>query len=168
MDDRQVSVVLAGPAKINGKRVPPDTPVSVSVDLARDLEARGLLAPGAAFDTQGVPLASEFDEAVRLAVTAREADTSAAMQESVAKLIAAHAEELAAAVQRAETAEAKIGELEAALAGSPETMAKLETALSAALARADAAEAKVAELEAAVSAKANTQPAEPKQAGKKS
>lgn len=166
MDDNKVSVVLAGPAKIGGKREPAGKTVSVTADMARDLDARHLLVAGAAFDTKGVALASDFHEAVELAVAGRLADREVELQASLSKLIAAHAEELAAAVNRADAAETKAAELEAANAGLAETMAKLETSLSAALSRADAAEAKLAEMETAAT-KSNTAPAEPKQAGKK-
>lgn len=151
MNDRLISVVLASPAKIDGKREPAGKTVTVSVDVAHQLDTHSALEKGDLFDPQGLPLGSDFDHAVKEAVAAREAELLAIAADELAKAKEEHAAELAAMTERATIAETKAGELAGLLEAATE--------------RADAAEATVSALEAA--AKSNNPPADPKQAGKK-
>lgn len=160
MGDQTISVVLASPAKINGKREPAGKTVTVSLDMALELELMAAIDPGTTPITHegaaleildGIPLGSDFDQAVEEALAAREIELAAVAAEELAKVKEEHATELAAVLDRATVAETKVGELDGLLKAATE--------------RADTAEAKVTAFEAA--AKPDTPPADPKPAGKK-
>lgn len=108
MEDRKLSVILTGPAKINGVREPAGKTVTVTTSLALQLAASGVInsdqVEGAVLaDLSDTPLETEFQQAVNDAV-------SAALVPLTQERDALKAD-LESAITRAETAEKTVTEL---------------------------------------------------------
>ena len=127
MEDRKLSVILTGPAKINGVREPAGKTVTVTTSLALQLAASGVINPdqveGAVLaDLSDTTLETEFQQAVNDAVSAalvpltQERDALKADFES--------------AITRAETAEKTVADLTADLATEAQARSEAETKLT--------------------------------------
>lgn len=117
MTEESISVTLTGPAKIDGKRKPAGTTVSVSTTLALQLAASGAINPELAKSlseaVNATPLESDFQAAVDKAVSER-----------LATLDAKSADELRAANERIAELELQLSEKAKPEAAKPAKTAK--------------------------------------------
>lgn len=117
MTEESISVTLTGPAKIDGKRKPAGTTVSVSTTLALQLAASGAINPELAKSlseaVNATPLESDFQAAVDKAVSER-----------LATLDAKAADELKAANERIAELERELSEKTKSEAAKPAKTAK--------------------------------------------
>jgi hypothetical protein len=124
MTEKSISVTLTGPAKIDGKRKPAGTTVSVSTTLALQLAASNVINP---------ELAKSLSEAVN--ATPLESDFQAAVDKAVAERLATldakAAEDLKAANERIAELELQLSEQSKPEQAEPETTGSAKTAKAA-------------------------------------